>query len=132
MNFGQHWRGEDVRPFTGTVILPLSFVVERSREFLREFREDAEVDADQEDELEQWLREVGWPESFQVVRDHKAFPLLVDYLGFEFLKDWFGDREPGIGPGYVINTIESATVEGRRVIFHCTGRLAGTSDAYQD
>lgn len=132
MNFGQHWRGTDVKPFEGTVILPLSFVLERSEEFLRELREDALLDPDPEDELEEWLRNAGWPETTEVIGDRTAFPLLIDYLGFQILCDWFGDRVSSLEPGFVLNSIDGVHAEDESVTFRCTGRLAGTSSAYQD
>lgn len=132
MNFGQHWRGQNVSPFEGTVQLPVEFVVEQSAGFLKEFEDDAKSHPDPEDELEEWLRRAGWPGAEQVVEDAEAFPRLVDYIGFEILVAWFGDVVPSADPGYVINTIESASVQGDQVIVRCTGRLAGTSLAYQD
>ena len=133
MNFGQHWRSENVIPITYTITLPYSLFVEIVDSELPELIDDMKTHPDADDKYEKLLREHKWPDSVnRVMLNTELAVKTLEWLGHEMMLRWFGDGKPESSSGFVFNTIESVSFNNNNPVITGMGRMGGQPVAYQD
>ena len=124
MNFGQHWRGEDVVNHPYTLGLPLQLGIDILDWQLPEYIADSLEYPDPEDLMEQLLKKENWNTSGAYYL--KEGPLLIrqmllEYYAHEMILQFLGDGDLR-GKGYIINTCDYVEIQGEEidslVLFH--------------
>ncbi len=109
MNFGQHWRTENVKEYDYEISLPLNFVKKFIQAELYDLIEDCKAHPDSTDELENLLRTDNWPTSCDQIfaSENKNLQIkLLEFHSHEILLEWFGDK-PKTQNGYVLNSVDN-------------------------
>jgi hypothetical protein len=132
MNFGQRWRTQGVQGYHYSATLPVQLFIDVLERELPEFVDDAVQHPDKASDLENALRDLGWPTVSEVIAHPVLAQMWLEYLGHTLLLDWFGDGEPHAQPGFVIHTIQDISRMGDRIRLRGMARQAGLQVAYQD
>jgi hypothetical protein len=132
MNFGQRWRTPEIVDVRYTIEVPLDYVCEFLATPLRDYREDAELHPDVDDDLECALRAGNWPSAEGALSQPTLFPLLLDFWAHDILLQWLGDPGPPTEPGFIVNTATTFdhVPHGIRIGGKC--RRSGLPVLYQD
>ncbi|MBK6734116.1 MAG: hypothetical protein IPG61_08500 [bacterium] len=132
MNFGQHWRTPGAVDEEYSLELPATYVRDFLERNLPEWRLLAQEDHDPDDRLGVALCGADWPDTQAVVTDPDRLALVFEVFGREILDIWCGAHGVGADDCFVLNTVDSVGVVGRRV--RVTGRALKKPDkaAYQD
>ena len=134
MNFGQHWRGEEVESIPYQIDLPVQLAIDIINWQLPEYAKDSQEHFDEDSLIDQLLKENDWKtdghwlmtEGPELLRQ-----MVVEEFAHEMILQWFGDG-PTETDGYVLNSCNQTELIDQvlRITGYC--RKTSTSSAYQD
>ena len=133
MNFSQHWRTPNAQEAKYLVVLSDALIAQvlgrEWREFIQVVSEEPDPEGDPPVFQVMYGRE--WPDPASALAETAVAPLVLEWFAHSLLLECFGDGRPDASPGFVINTAEVASLNGRWVLQGLVGR-AETLSAYQD
>lgn len=98
MNFGQHWRTENIVDVGYRIELPLSFVRDFLADMIAEYIDDAKAHPDPASEVDRALELARWPSVPRILETASLLGRFTDLYGHDLVLRWFGDGEPSINP----------------------------------
>ncbi len=131
MNFGQHWRTEDIVDVRYSLELPGGFFLDVLTRELPDWIEDSKRFPGGP-ELETALRERGWPTAEQVAADPYLGRLALEHFAHDLLLEWLGDGPCEAGETYVLNTVDHVAIKSGVPRIEGTARRGGIPMGYQD
>ncbi len=126
MNFGQHWRTENVVDVGYQIELPMSFVRDGLAGLIADYVEDAKEHPDPDSELDRALEVAGWPSVPSILETAALLVRFTELYGYDLILRWFGDGEPQHQPGVVLNTIDTIDLVTHPEVVTFEGRARET------